>query len=82
MLAKDVLAYRNRVHCMKLQDDSTKKDKIKRGFVNVLFHNKGLDRTNFPKSLNKNKVVMKSVPDFLDDVSPPIVISHIQMQYL
>ena len=40
MLAKDLAAYRNGVHCMKLQDDSTEKDKIKRGFMNVLFHNK------------------------------------------
>ena len=78
VLAKDLAAYTNRVYCMKLQDDSTKKDKIKRGFMNVLFHNKGLDMINLPKILNST-VVMKSVPDFLDDPTP---VTHIQRQYL
>ena len=72
VLAKDLAAYRNRVHCLKLQDDSAKKDKLKRDFMNVLFHNKGLDMINLPKLLNST-VVMKSVPDFLDDPTPPIV---------
>ena len=72
VLAKDLAAYRNTVHCLKLQDDSAKKDKLKRGFMNVLFHNKGLDIINLPTLLN-SRVVMKSVPDFLDDPTPPIV---------
>ena len=60
VLAKDLAAYRNRVHRMKLKDDSTMKDKIKRGFMNVLFHNKGLDMINLPKLLNSTvTVVMK-----------------------
>ena len=57
---------------MKLKDDCTKMDKIKRGFMNVLFHNKGLDMINFPNILN-NAVLMKSVTDLLDDPTPPIV---------
>ena len=32
VLAKDLAAYRNRVHCMKLKDESTKEDKIKERF--------------------------------------------------
>ena len=50
-----------------------KRTDIKRLYVNVLFHNKGMDKINLPIKLNSNRV-MSVVPEHLS--GPPPVVSY------
>ena len=57
---------------------------IKRSYLNVLFHNKGMDKIDLPRILN-SKRVMSAVPKHLR--GPPPVLSYtytktMQVKYL
>ena len=52
---------------------------IKRSYLNVLFHNKGMDKIDLPRILN-NKRVMSAVPKHLS--GPPPVVSYTYTQYI
>ena len=70
LLVRDLVAYRNRVKVS--INNSVDNNNKKQGFVNVLFHNKGMDMINLPSILH-NKRVVASVPSYLNNVAPPIV---------
>ena len=71
LLVRDLVAYRNRVQVSLHNSIHNSIDK-KQGFVNVLFHNKGMDMINLPSILH-NKRVVASVPTYLNNIAPPIV---------
>ena len=70
MLVRDILAYRKRVH-LEAKEIITNNRK-KRMYLNVLFHNKGIEMLNLPGILHRSGV-KKTVPTFLDHKEPPTV---------
>ena len=70
VLVRDILAYRKRVH-LEAKEVITNNRK-KRMYLNVLFHNKGIEMLNIPGILHRNGV-KKTVPTFLDHKEPPTV---------
>ena len=63
-----VHAFRNRVHIN--QPYEVKKEK-NRGYINILFHKKGIE-LNLPRILH-DKNVVGAIPLFVDNREPPIV---------
>ena len=68
-MVRDIVAYRNR---MQGSDPMSLGNKVKQDFLNIYFHNKGVDMINLPSILH-NKRVLAAIPTFLCDFTPPIV---------
>ena len=80
LMVKDIIAYRNRAGMeYRVQSEDIV---VKRRYMNVFFHNKGIELINLPKILH-NKNVVKTVPSFLDFRDPPTVtLSQFMISYL
>ena len=52
--------------------DDYKEDKKDKDYINVMFHNKGMDMIDLPRILNCRKV-MRSVPSFVKKYSPILI---------
>ena len=71
VLLKDLIAFRKKgVHILNTNVNSEPR-KVS-GYMNILYHNKGIDMVNLPRILN-NKYVRDAVPGFLQNKTPPIV---------
>ena len=69
MLLRDFIAYRNGFRGDHLNIQETKSDRM---FMNVFFHNKGIEMVDLPKILH-HKNVLKTIPAFVRQQEPPIV---------
>ena len=67
MLVRDIVAFRNKVH-MEVSSDN----KMNRMYLDVLFHNKGIEMLNIPGILH-NRIVSRTVPDFVENQEAPTV---------
>ena len=68
LLVKDLMAYRFRV-TEALRPNSGDKEDTNRGFISVLFHNKGMDMIDLPNILNSRRV-LSTIPRHLKDPVP------------
>ena len=70
-LVRDLIGHRRKVHMAhdNLTDDKRKQDN---GFINIYFHNKGIEMINIPRILRSKRVV-RAVPGFLGPYVPPMV---------
>ena len=71
LLVKDIVTYRCKpvIHNALIDTDINAKQ---RNYMNVFFHNKGIEMINLPQILN-NKRVISSIPTFFTNRSPPLV---------
>lgn len=71
VLLKDLIAFRkNGVH---ISDTNGNNEPRKvSGYMNILYHNKGIDMVNLPRILN-SRYVRDAVPAFMQNVTPPTV---------
>ena len=70
MLVRDIVASRNKVHMGNKEVSSD--NKMNRMYLNVLFHNKGIEMINIPGILH-NRIVSRTVPDFIENQEAPTV---------
>ena len=70
VLVTDLIMYRRRLHVT--SGDLGKDKKHKSAFLNIYFHNKGIEMINIPSILCSNKVVRAFSP-FLPPYMPPMV---------
>ena len=71
ILLKDLIAFRKRgTHISDINDG--KEPRRASGYMNILYHNKGIDMVNLPRILN-SKYVRDAVPNFLQSITPPTV---------
>ena len=71
MVVKDVMAYRCTFRCKATAAVKDMKVNKERGYINVLFHNKGMDMFSLQQILNSRRV-MTALPSYLRG-SPPVV---------
>ena len=71
MVVKDVMAYRCTFRCKVTAAVKDVKVDKERGYINVLFHNKGMDMIGLQQILNSRRV-MTALPSYLRG-SPPVV---------
>ena len=69
MLIKDLIVFRKRTNNENTEVNVEKENKQDRGFMTIYFHNKAID---LPGILNERDV-RSAVPNFLNNVNPPIV---------
>ena len=72
MLIKDLIAFRKITNNENTEVNVEKENKQDRGFMTIHFHNKGIEMIDLPKILN-GRDVRSAVPNFLNNVNPPIV---------
>ena len=63
MLVRDLMALRLKIN-VTTKADNGKRESTKKNYMNVMFHNKGMDMINLSRILNSNKV-MAAVPNYL-----------------
>ena len=69
-LVKDLIAFRFRSKVTTMRTNVV--NNSKRQYMNVLYHNKGMDFLNLPRILNCKRVMM-AVPNYLRSTPPPVV---------
>ena len=70
-LVRDLVAFRFRSKVTTMRRDNVVNNS-KRQYMNVLYHNLGMDMLNLPRTLNCKKVMM-AVPNYLRNTPPPVV---------
>ena len=70
VLVKDLMASRLKIN-VAAKPENSKRESTNKNYMNVMFHNKGMDMINFRRILNSKKV-MAAVPNYLRG-HPPIV---------
>ena len=70
-LVRDLIAFRFRSKVTTMRRDNVVNNS-KRQYMNVLYHNKGMDMLNLPRILNCKRVMM-AVPNYLRNIPPPVV---------
>ena len=70
-LVKDLIAFRFRSKVTTMRRTNVVNNS-KRQYMNVLYHNKGMDLLNLPRILNCKRVMM-AVPNYLRSTPPPVV---------
>ena len=70
-LVRDLVAFRFRSKVTTMRRDNVVNNS-KRQYMNVLYHNKGMNMLNLPRILNCKKVMM-AVPNYLRNTPPPVV---------
>ena len=68
---RDLIAFRFRSKVTTMRRDDVVNNS-KRQYMNVLYHNKGMDMLNLPQILNCKRVMM-AVPNYLRNTPPPVV---------
>ena len=69
LLVRDLVNYRFKNREVNKVMDDNRDDKKDKDYINVMFHNKGMDMIDLPRILNCRKV-MRSVPSFVKEYSP------------
>ena len=72
VLVKDLMAFRLKIN-VAAKPENSKRESTNKNYMNVMFHNKGMDMINFPRILNSKKV-MAAVPNYLR--GPPPIVSY------
>ena len=72
VLVKDLMAFRLKIN-VAAKPENSKRESTNKNYMNVMFHNKGMDMINFPSILNSKKV-MVAVPNYLR--GPPPIVSY------
>ena len=70
ILVRDLMAFRLKIN-VAAKVENYKRESTNKNYMNVMFHNKGMDMINLSRILNSKKV-MAAVPNYLR-VPPPIV---------
>ena len=72
VLVKDLMAFRLKIN-VAAKPENSKRESTNKNYMNIMFHNKGMDMINFPRIL-KSKKVMAAVPNYLR--GPPPIVSY------
>ena len=72
VLVKDLMAFRLKIN-VAAKPENSKRESTNKNYMNVMFHNKGMDMINFRRILNSKKV-MAAVPNYLR--GPPPIVSY------
>ena len=72
VLVKYLMAFRLKIN-VAAKAENSKRESTNKNYMNVMFHNKGMDMINFPRILNSKKV-MAAVPNYLR--GPPPIVSY------
>ena len=72
VLVEDLMAFRLKIN-VAAKPENSKRESTNKNYMNVMFHNKGMDMINFPRILNSKKV-MAVVPNYLR--GPPPIVSY------
>ena len=73
-LVRDLIAFRFRSKVTTRRRDNVVNNS-KRQYMNVLYHNKGMDMLNLPRILNCKRVMM-AVPNYLRNTPPQLLVTH------
>ena len=71
VLIKDMIAFKKRALAIET-DDVDKPLKNASGFLNIYYHNKGIEMVNLPRIL-KSRYVRDAVPQFINNKIPPTI---------
>ena len=71
LLLKDLMTFRRRGVPISDTNGNNKPRKVS-GYMNILYHNKGIDMVNLSRILN-SRYVRDAVPGFVQNVTPPTV---------
>ena len=71
VLIKDMIAFKKRALAIET-DDVDKPSKHASGFLNIYYHNKGIEMVNLPRILN-SRYVRDAVPLFINNKIPPTI---------
>ena len=75
ILVKDLMAFRLKID-IATKAENCKRESTNKNYMNVMFHNKGMDMINLSRILNSKKVMM-AVPQYLR--GPPPIVSYIYL---
>ena len=71
VLIKDMIAFKKRALAIET-DDVDKPSKNASSFLNIYYHNKGIEMVNLPRILN-SRYVRDAVPQFINNKIPPTI---------
>ena len=71
VLIKDIIAFKKRASPIET-NNVDKPSKKASGFLNICYHNKGIEMVNLPRILN-SRYVRDAVPQFINDRVPPTI---------
>ena len=71
VLIKDIIAFKKRASPIET-NNVDKPSKNTSGFLNICYHNKGIEMVNIPRILN-SRYVRDAVPQFINDRVPPTI---------